>query len=214
MSYALTRRRVLERGAVAAAALGLVGVVGCSSGNNNNGTISNATWTSSGKYGSALSFNGGNALVTIPDSASLDLTSGMTLEAWVKPSVVDGAWRDVIYKGDDRYCLEGMGPGRAAAGLATFSTGSPVAYGTSPMPGNTWTHIALTYDGGALRLYVNGVQVSSVAVSGSIRTSSNPLQIGGDSIYGQYFAGIIDEVRVYNVALTAAQIQADMSTAI
>jgi hypothetical protein len=49
---------------------------------------------------------------------------------------------------------------------------------------------------------------------GSLATSTNPLQIGGDSIYGQYFAGLIDEVRVYNVALTAAQIQADMAAPI
>ncbi len=56
------------------------------SGNGNNGTITNATWSTSGKYGDALSFNGTNALVTIPNSASLQLSSGMTLEAWVNPS--------------------------------------------------------------------------------------------------------------------------------
>ena len=82
------------------------------------------------------------------------------------------------------------------------------------LPLNTWTHLAATYDGATLRFYVNGVQVSSLAQTGSIVTSSNPLQIGGDSIYGQYFEGTIDEVRVYNVALTAAQIQADMNTPI
>ena len=50
--------------------------------------------------------------------------------------------------------------------------------------------------------------------TGSILTSTNPLQIGSDSIYGQYFNGLIDEVRIYNTALTAAQIQTDMATAI
>ena len=77
-----------------------------SSGNGNNGTITNATWTTAGKYGDALVFNGTNALVTIPDSASLHLTTGMTLEAWVNPSTVTSAWRDVIYKGNDNYWLE------------------------------------------------------------------------------------------------------------
>jgi hypothetical protein len=72
----------------------------------------------------------------------------------------------------------------------------------------------MTYDGAALRLYLNGVQISSLARTGNIVTSTNPLQIGGDSIYGQYFAGMIDEVRIYNVALTQAQIQADMDTPI
>jgi hypothetical protein len=72
----------------------------------------------------------------------------------------------------------------------------------------------VTYDGATLRLYVNGVQVSSLARTGNIVTSTNPLQIGGDSLYTQYFRGTIDEVRVYNVALTAAQIQTDMSSPI
>jgi chitodextrinase len=58
------------------------------------------------------------------------------------------------------------------------------------------------------------VLAASVAKSGAIASSTNPLQLGGDSIYGQYFSGLIDEVRVYNAALTAAQIQTDMTTPI
>src|SRR4029077_19546903 len=75
------------------------------SGNGNNGTISGATWTTSGKYGNALSFNGSNSRVTVPDSASLHLTTSMTLEAWVYPTAISGVWRDVIEKGNDNYYL-------------------------------------------------------------------------------------------------------------
>ena len=82
------------------------------------------------------------------------------------------------------------------------------------LPANTWSYLTETYDGSTLRLYVNGTQVASTAHTGTIATSTNPLQIGGDSIYGQFFAGLIDEVRVYNRALTAAQIQADQTTSI
>src|SRR5207245_941912 len=78
-----------------------------SSGNGNAGTLSGTTWTNGGKYGRALVFNGTSARVTINNSASLQLTTGMTLEAWVKPSTVNSAWRDVIYKGNDIYYLEG-----------------------------------------------------------------------------------------------------------
>ena len=77
---------------------------------------------------------------------------------------------------------------------------------------NTWAHLAATYDGATMRLYVNGVQVASRAQAGAIATSTNPLQIGGDSIYGQYFAGMIDEVRVYNRALSVTEIQTDMNS--
>ena len=181
------------------------------SGNGNNGTIGGATWTTSGKYGNALVFNGTSALVTINNSASLQLGTAMTLEAWVSPSTVSSAWRDVIYKGNDNYYLEGTSPTSGAGRRGGTFSGSPI-YGTTALTANTWTHLAATYDGTTMRLYVNGVQVASQAQTGAIATSTNPLQIGGDSIYGQYFAGTIDEVRVYNVALTAAQIQSDTNT--
>src|SRR4029077_11313111 len=82
-------------------------VVNDVSGNGNNGTISGATWTTSGKYGNALTFNGTNALVSINNATSLQLTTGMTLEAWVYPTTVSNKFRDVIYKGNDNYYLEG-----------------------------------------------------------------------------------------------------------
>ena len=88
------------------------------------------------------------------------------------------------------------------------------AFGTVAITANTFTHLATTYDGSAVRLFVNGTQVASTAATGSIATSTNQLQIGGDNIYGQYFAGTIDEVRIYNTALTQAQIQADMNSPI
>ena len=183
------------------------------SGNGNTGTLSNTLWTNSGKYGNALVFNGTNSRVTINDAPSLHLTSAMTLEAWVNPSTVPNAWEDVIYKGNDNYYLEGTSDrsGVPAAGATVGSTDATIL-GTAPLPVNTWTHLASTYDGTALRLYVNGVQVSAQAISGNLLTSTTPLQIGSDSLFGQYFAGMIDEVRVYNVALNQTQIQADMAT--
>ena len=78
----------------------------------------------------------------------------------------------------------------------------------------TWTHLAVTYDGATLRLYVNGAQVATRARTGNMVTPPNPLQIGGDSIYGQFFTGLIDEVRIYNQARTATDIQTDMTTPI
>lgn len=185
------------------------------SGHGHPGTISNATWTTSGKYGDSLEFNGTNALVTIPDTADLHLTVGMTLEAWVNPTAVDSSWRDVIYKGNDNYYLSATSTSNSRP-TGAFITGTSYVetFGKAALPTNTWTHLAVTYNGAHERLYVNGVQVSSVAHAGNIATSINPLQIGGDSIFGQYFKGKIDEVRIYNGALTGAQIQQDMATPI
>ncbi len=171
------------------------------SGSGNTGTITGATWAA-GKFGTALRFNGTSALVTVPDAPELRLTTAMTLEAWVNPSAVDGTWRDVIYKGRDNYFLEATSSRNGVvAGGGIFAGSGVEVYGPSTLALNAWSHIALTYDGAMLRLYVNAVEVAALARTGSLLTSTNPLQIGGDSIFGQYFQGLIDEVRVYNVAL-------------
>ena len=110
------------------------------------------------KYGNAISFNGTNAYVNVPNSSSVQLTTAMTLEAWVNPSQRKGVWRDVIYKGNDNYYLEADSTsGKPATGGSTF--GGPL-FGTAALTTNTWTHFAGTYDGMTLRLYVNGTQVS------------------------------------------------------
>jgi hypothetical protein len=76
---------------------------------------------------------------------------------------------------------------------------------------NTWTHLTATYDASTLRLFVNGVQVGSQTTTGALLTSTGALRIGGNSIWGEHFAGLIDEVRIYNRALSQAEIQADMN---
>jgi hypothetical protein len=185
------------------------------SGNGHTGTIGTASWSPAGRFGNALSFNGSSSMVTVNDSNSLDLTTGMTLEAWVNPSVVNSAWRDVIYKGNDNYFLEATSNNGSRPVAGAIVNGSYAeAYGSSALAVNTWTHLAETYDGSAVRLYINGVLISSSPATGALATSSNPLQIGGDTIYGQHFAGLIDEVRIYNRALSASEILADMNSAV
>jgi hypothetical protein len=185
-----------------------------SSGKGNTGTISGATTSASGKFGRALSFDGVNDIVNVADSSSLDLTAGMTLEAWVRP---DGtSWRTVLLKERPNglaYALYGSTdnnrPSVEARTSVNFESRGPAA-----LPTLTWSHLAATYDGSTLRLYVNGVQVSSVPRSGvsSIEVGTGALRIGGNTIWGEYFRGLIDEVRIYNRALSAAEIAADRDT--
>jgi chitodextrinase len=186
------------------------------SGNGNTGTIVNATWTTSGKFGNALSFNGTNAQVVINDSASLHLTTAVTLEAWVNPSSAPTGWQDVIYKPLDNYFLEASSTNgnKPGTGVLLTSSAEPLVYGSARLAASTWAHLAMTYDGTTLKIYVNGTLASSTAQSGTMTTSTNALQIGGDTTFGQYFKGLIDEVRIYNIALTQAQIQSDMATAL
>src|SRR5262249_37489705 len=120
-----------------------------------------------------------------------------------------------IYKANDNYFLEGTSPdsSRPAAGGILGGVYEEV-YGPAALTANTWAHLAATYDGATTRIYVNGTLVTNKAQTGTITTSTNPLQIGGDSLYGGYFAGRIDEVRIYNRALSVAEIQSDMNSAV
>jgi chitodextrinase len=186
------------------------------SGNGNVGTITGATWSTQGRYGNALSFNGSGNIVRVASSASLNLTTGMTLSAWVRPTAAQGGWRTVLQRQTDAYFLHasnGDGPLRPAGG-GTFGGSTDFVGGPSAIAVNAWTHLAVTYDLATVRLYVNGTQVATRADTGAIQTSSNPLWIGGNSPYGEYFQGLIDEARVYNRALTPAEIQTDMNTAV
>ncbi|HMF96645.1 MAG TPA: LamG-like jellyroll fold domain-containing protein [Vicinamibacterales bacterium] len=186
-----------------------------SSGQGNTGTLSNATWNAGGRFGSALSFNGTSAWVTVADSASLDLTTGMTLEAWVRPTSGSG-WRSAILKeapGGLGWSLYTANNGSRPVGYAHVNADVPVT-GTAAVPLNAWTHLALTFDGAALRLYVNGTLVSTTELNGAMVTTTGALRIGGNSVWGEYFKGMIDEVRIYSRALAPAEIQLDMSTPI
>ena len=185
------------------------------SGNGRTGALTNATWTAAGKFGGALSFNGSSSRVTVADAAPLHLSTAMTLEAWVRPSGTGAAsWQALIYKGVDNYLL--AMPDYTTAPIAGGTLGGGLALVTSPsaIPAQTWTHVAVTYDGAMVRLFVNATQVASRPANGLIAVSGSPLEIGGSLVDGGPFAGLIDDVRVYNTALTAAQIQADLTTPI
>jgi hydrogenase maturation factor HypE len=180
-----------------------------SSGRQLTGAVSGATWTT-GRFGNGLAFNGVNSMVSVPHDTWLNLTTGMTLEAWVYPTD-GGGWRTVLLKeaaGGHTFALYSDGHAAPAAHLQ--ATTDVVSEGLAPLPLQTWTHLAVTYTAGSLRLYVNGALTTTTAVTGSPVTSALPLRIGGNAIWGEYFAGIIDEVRIYYRALTAAEITADM----
>jgi hypothetical protein len=138
----------------------------------------------------------------------------MTLEAWVNPTATGNAWRTVALKeraGNMVYALYGTSDNGPPSGFVQTPLESDTR-GTASLPLNTWTHLATTYDGTTLRIFVNGVQASSRAVTGNITASTGVLSIGGNTVWGEWFAGLIDEVRVYNRALPATEIQTDMTT--
>ncbi|MCM3900084.1 MAG: hypothetical protein ND866_00100, partial [Pyrinomonadaceae bacterium] len=125
------------------------------SGNGHTGTISGATWSTQGKFGRSLSFDGVNDWATINSTALLNLTTAMTLEAWVFPTTTSGV-RDILIKegaSHDFYNLYARNAGGFpesnvfVGGANRTSEGAVLAV-------NTWTHLAGTYDGTTLRLFI------------------------------------------------------------
>ena len=188
------------------------------------------TRVAGGKFGRALSFDGGDSVAIADVTASkLDLTNGMTLEAWVNPSSMNG-WESVVYKerggvgtGLLSYALYAHDGGTSTppAGYVRTSAGGPDRgiQAISRLPLNTWSHIAVTYAsaagvGSTLRVYVNGALVSTVTgPNQNILAGNNSLRIGNSNApVSEGFNGLIDEVRIYNRALSGAEITADMNT--
>jgi hypothetical protein len=189
------------------------------------GTIRGALHVA-GKFGGALQFDGVDDWVTMADVASspIDLTTGMTLEAWVNPSA-QADWDTIILKERGAslsyalYAWDGAPQASGtnlAAGYLNVAGGDVAVRGLAPLPLNTWTHLAMTYDGSTQRLFVNGVQVASRAQTGAMSVGNGALRVGGNTAFvpAEYFKGLIDEVRIYNRARTGAQITNDMNTPI
>jgi hypothetical protein len=190
------------------------------------GSISTA---SSGVSGNALSIQNGLGWLTVPDSQSISPTSALTMSAWVKPTGQIGNNSGIFFKGaldgqqpDWQLVIGDVGTGGlpAPSGAATTLNGtgfatseaSVVDFGfLNPIPLNEWTHLASTYDGSELRLYVNSTLVGAASYANPINDTGSPLYIGnrfrpaGD-VGG--FQGFLDELRLYDRALDPSEILA------
>jgi hypothetical protein len=181
----------------------------------NNGALMNGTGFTSGKVGLAFAFNGVNQFVQVPDAPSLDPTNSLTMEMWVNVTGYSSNDGVVIVGKDNPYAVRqyllslGNVSGQwvfrphvgVPGGLRYFN-------GTMPIQLNTWYHVAMTYDGSSLKLFVNGILDGSLNVTGPIVTSAEPLLIGGSVPGPWYFNGSVDELTLYNRALSQAEIQA------
>jgi hypothetical protein len=184
-------------------------------GRGHNGVL-NGTVSAPGIYGRALSFNGTSDLVAIADAVDLEFTTGMTLEAWVKPNAVNG-WQSLLLKQGPAglvYGLYASDPAQHAAGFVTVAGTARDARAPAPLPTNAWSHVVATYDPneGDLRIWVNGIPVDDRWLTGNITVSNGSLFIGGNRFWGEYFNGLIDNVRIYNRALGIVEIQTNQVT--
>jgi hypothetical protein len=182
------------------------------SGNNRNGTLVNGPMWTTGQAGGALSFDGANDYVTIADFAA---PANLTLEAWIYPSNNGGKDSIILAKNGAEYDfrITGLGYLNAISAGVSLIDSSFTFY--APVNANQWYHVAYTFDRIAHthKLYRNSVLVASGTNTGTISNTTNALWIGRNSQWNfGTFLGKIDNVRIYDRALTQPEIQSDMST--
>jgi hypothetical protein len=186
----------------------------------NPGTNYNGAGFVAGEVDQCFTFNGSGAHVRVPDAPNLHCTDGLTIEAWVAPTrhgnfhLIVSKW-DVTPGGTEKsYALQLQPDGLANLTVNPSPGNGGLAFVTStnPVPTNQWTHLAGTYDGSTINMYVNGVLQSQVPYNLGINPGAHDLGIGatvGDAALGQAaysFAGSIDEPCLYNRALSDTEI--------
>ena len=176
--------------------------------NLNPGTLVNGPLRVAGNIGSsALQLDGVNDHVNVPDSNSLDLSNRFTFAFWFKPSqLLNGSsGRKDLFQKFLSYWLILNYPANDGKLSFVLNSGSPtVKSTTSSWNANQWYHVAATYDGVTMKLYINGVLEGTTPTALLPVNTTNPLQIGGNSAQGFWFPGAMDDVRLYGSPLSAA----------
>ena len=186
------------------------------SGNGNTGACSGTACPNmgvSGKVGMAASFNGTIDRITIPDSPSLRLNQ-FTIGLWVYPRQMKSDYQTLVMKSDSsgsnrNYGLQivpnslrvrySVWAGDCATRFAANSTGQLAL--------NSWNHVAFTYDGTVEKLYINGVLDSSnAAAAASLCQAAVPVNIGMDPTAFVPFNGMLDDIQIYNQALSTVSV--------
>ena len=186
----------------------------------NDATTVGAPTFVAGRIGNALLLNGTSQYASAADANNLDLTTAITMAAWIRPTgyatqdliakdingSVNGYQLSLATTKSDSSSQRAFVRFNQAASGDTYRVNATTMY---PIDG-TWQHVAATYDGAMINLYIDGVLEGSMAFTGSITTNATALGIGGQSNgdTGRLFKGAIDDVRVYNRALSDSEIAA------
>ena len=182
--------------------------------NGHNGTMVNGATLAPGYYGQAFSFDGVDDYITVPSSPPLQFVTNFSVSAWAKADVVTGT-RTIVSRYDvscwngSNDCLAYILRLEDAVPRAYFAPGLGLAmWVTGPAVDTGWHHYAITYTNTSAVLYVDAVAVDTIAMGQPVSSRLIPTAIGANSVGSENFDGLIDEVQIFDRALSAPEVQA------
>ncbi len=181
------------------------------SGRGHHGTVlGGARWVE-GQMGGALAFDGRDDYVSIPHESAFDITGSITVSAWIRVESFTKAWQSIVTKGDRAWRLhrasETRNVGWACSDLSRQQVGD--LYGKKPVADGRWHHVAGVLDGTRSSIFVDGVLDATVSSSPKISVNDHAVLIGANAqVGGRLFHGRIDDVRIYDRALSSEELRA------
>ena len=191
------------------------GTVASDAAGSHSGTLRNGAAWAPGRHAGGVSFDGINDYISLPNINASG--SGLTVAMWVKTSSFQPSIQQFLSKttgtSEGHDWSLGLSSGRRLRfRLRSNGVTATLTASSGDLPRDTWYHAAATYDGTRMRLYVNGVEVGSASKSGAVAMRpSVPINLGRKPSNSEYMKGILDDVRIYNRALTPAEIGAVMN---
>ena len=177
---------------------------------DSDGLLGGAARSDQGRFGRGLALAGAGDPAQVVDAHALRVSGALTVEAWVRPERA-GDWLPVVAKaGPDgpAWALYAAAGEDGATAVATVGDARQVATAAA-LPAGVWSHVAATFDGARVQLYVDGRAVATVPAPGALASGRGPLLLGTDGSADHALRGQVDELRVYDRALTPAQVAAD-----
>lgn len=180
------------------------------SGRGNHGAVRGAPKWTEGIIGGALEFDGMDDFVSIPNESQFDMTGSVTVSAWIRVESFTKSWQAIVTKGDRAWRLHRAGSrksvGFACSDLSRNQTGDLL--GDKDVANGQWHHVAGVLDGTRMSIYVNGALDASAASSPNISVNDYSVLIGAnEQASGRLFRGLIDDVRIYDRALSVDELR-------
>jgi Carbohydrate family 9 binding domain-like/Concanavalin A-like lectin/glucanases superfamily/Tetratricopeptide repeat len=178
-----------------------------SSGGNHDGTlIGHASW-GKGRIGGAVALDGANSYVKIANPAAFNFSGQLTVATWVNIHSVPSEWMAIITKGDSAWRMSTVSQDHKIHFSVNHYDRSDGIRGSTDLTLNQWHHVAAVYNGDTLRLYIDGKLDSTQPWTGGIAQNDADVLIGENAEHtGRFFDGLIDDLRIYNYALSEGEI--------